>query len=190
MRHNETQPITRSTMDELRHVIQQLNLRCVRSVLKGLEFPGASPVLEKEALFKRLCSFPLLLADLHFCEPAWWRAAIAERQVGMPCLDAQVLATFEVAMAVWRRAEPGALFQLSFGVAPGVCELLMQLSAHDIARVAYQVRPGIELRWSTDAAFWEDLLEAVVNEDPERWRGMRVHALQLLGRDLARAGDS
>lgn len=190
MRHVETQPITRSRMDELQHVIQQLNLRCMRSVLKGIEIPAARKVVESEALFERLSSFPLLLVDLHFCEPTWWRAAITERQTGIPCLDARVLATFEVAMAVWRRAEPSALFQLSFGVSPAVCELLVKLSAHEIARVAYQVRPGIELRWGSDAAFWGDLLESVVSDDAELWRAMRVHALQLLGRDLSRASDS
>lgn len=190
MQHYETQSITRSRMDGLRHVIQQLHLRCIRSVLKDLDSAVAGEVLESDALFERLSSFPLLLVDLHFCEPQWWRSAPTERQSGIPCLDAQVLATFEVAMAVWRRAEPGALFHLSFGVAPAVCELLMQLSAHEIARVAYQVRPGIRLRWSSDAAFWGDLLESVVSDDAELWRAMRVHALQLLGRDLSRASDS
>jgi hypothetical protein len=186
-----SQPITRSAVDGLLHVVQQLNLRYLRGLLaNGDELPCAiGPGVTPEAV-ERLSAYPILLADLHFCDVHWWREAMVRRDAVTPSLDAQVLATFEVIMGAWRCVRPGALYQLSFGVAPAVCELMLTLSAHDIARIAHQARPGLTPRWCTDAIFWSDLLRAVASGDADAWRAVRLHGLQLLGRDLSRAENS
>jgi hypothetical protein len=181
-----TQPITRSAVDDLLHVLRQLNFRYLRGLLANEEtLPMSSSLVVTEDVLERVSAFPILLADLHFCDVRWWREAAVQRGTSVPSLDAQVLATFEVIMGAWRCVRPGALYELSFGVAPAVCELMHSLSAHDIARIAYQAKPGVVPRWSSDASFWGDLLRAAASGDTHDWRVIHLHGLQLLGRDLA-----
>jgi hypothetical protein len=187
----QSQPVTRSAVDELLHVVQQLNLRYLRGLLANAELPlAATRTVVTEETLERLSAYPILLADLHFCDVRWWREAIARRDAVTPSLDAKVLATFDVIMGAWRCVRPGAFYELSFGMAPAVCELMLTLSAHDIARIAYQASPGLVPRWSTNAIFWDDLFATVESGDADAWRAGRLHGLQLLGRDLARAANS
>jgi hypothetical protein len=137
---------------------------------------------------------PVLLLGLNFDNLAWWKRACgdpsaAPRAMGgfaaIPENAAKALLR-EILMEVWRigRVSSNAA-NLLFGMAPGVSDVISNLSALDIDRIAADYSRDLRPRWEENDVFWKNLLEAVIGVDDEALFNVSLHCLQLLGSEIA-----
>jgi hypothetical protein len=136
---------------------------------------------------------PVLLLDLNFQRPDWWRRVrrgeTGPLRAGRPSAlfnaDRAAPLLREILMESWSigRSMPSAA-SLLFGMAAPVNTEIAGLSAPDVDRVVLEYTGCLRPRWEESRTFWKRLLEAAVGADEEALANVHLHCFQLLGSDL------
>ena len=137
----------------------------------------------------RIAHIPVLLADLYFESPKWWRwiarqgpqpvrTAGASEPLpitsGTPLLREMLLEACVIA-----RSHPSAA-RLVLGMSPPVVAAISDLQASEIDSIAVTYARDLQLRWSDNLIFWRNLLLAAVGGSEAEIAAVRLHSLQLL----------
>jgi hypothetical protein len=140
--------------------------------------------------YRRAARVPVLLADLHFENPDWWRWILRRgtRPVRMPDASgplrigdgAPLLREILVEACVIARLHPHAA-RLAFDMSPAVVTTVAQLPASEIDFIVMEHAGDLQLRWSDNAVFWKNLLIAAIEGTAMQMEEVRLHSLQLLG---------
>lgn len=190
--------------------LKRLNAECIARLADVAQTEidpiERSPIYREWELWKRVdkracdraARCPVLLLNLHFERFDWWKRAcggtvIVRHGTPQPLLSREGQSQSllrEILMEVWRlgRSLPNAT-TLLFGLAPGVCAEIANLSAMEVDRIAVDYARNLRPRWEENAVFWKKLLESAVDIDDETSFNVHLHCLQLLGSELELHGS-
>jgi hypothetical protein len=184
--------------------LRGLNTRCIRILAEIARAEGA---LDRSAIYRerdlwarmderaseRAGSCPVLLLNLNFEKPSWWKRVC----VGQDCIPASCARPTlftesqgapllrEILTEVWRLGSSlPTVANLAFGMAPGVSAEISKLSVLAIDLKAASLYQILRPRWEQNALFWKQLLRASVGKDDEALSTVHLHCLQLLGSDF------
>jgi len=182
-------------------ILQSLNTRSVALLAETARIPRAPSdcpavhgsgelwVQVEERACERAGRCPVLLINLNFESPEWWRrvsedSAQASRSHGQPSLFNEEKAASlirEILMETWRlgRSLPRAA-NLLFGMAPAVSAAIFNFSSHEIDRIAISHARSLRPRWEENRIFWTNLLETAIGTDDESLAMVHLHCMQLL----------
>ena len=200
-------PITRPRGSESSPLapIYEINERCIQLLVEAARSehdpaPGLVVALRTQLLRlspemrTRAAERPLLLVDMGFRDPGWWKDARraplrASRtpiaQNAFPARASMHLARSTLVLA-WHsvRADPIAA-GLRLGICHPVADLIASLTLTDLDRIAEKRFRRLRPRWEERPALWRQLLLSVDSNDFRRERDFNLRALQLAAGELS-----
>jgi hypothetical protein len=133
---------------------------------------------------------PVLLVDLNFDRPDWWkpvgpgdtRALGVSGAAALFAVEHATPLLREILMEAWSicRSVPHAA-SLIFGMEPRVSSAIADLSVPQLDQVAVVNARYLRPRWEESRAFWQRLLLAAIGSDDEALACAHLQCLQLLG---------
>jgi hypothetical protein len=180
-------------------LVYQLNERAL-TLLSGAITRGAGtlPRLAQqreawEALspqaISRAARFPFVIVDIRFTDERWWQSVAANRQeAGQEDStherwpqEVTVPLVSEVLVFAWHTAKwDPCVARLTFGMLPGVVEVIAALTPQQLASTPLQHSEALALRWQADPDFWPGLLSAARGGDEEALADYHLHGKLLL----------
>jgi hypothetical protein len=185
--------------------IHQLNERCIE-LLCDAAISGSPPVtlpivtahrelwvrLDLEAR-QCLARLPFVMTDAQFRDTSRWRRVTQiqahETEVdaipnGLPRGSSEEL-MLEVLMFAWQAARQDRTVALmAFAMSSSVAEIIAGLTPRQIRTIATRENHFVQIRWSSNLAFWRDLLIAALDGDEETLAVLHLHAKLMLCGEL------
>jgi hypothetical protein len=137
----------------------------------------------------RASRFPFVIVDIRFTDERWWRSVVANRQEPRPGdstnerwpQEVTVPLVSEVLVFAWHTAKwDPRIARLTFGMLPGVVEVIAALTPQQLANIPIQHSETLVLRWQADPDFWPGLLAAARDGDEEALADYHLHGKLLL----------
>jgi hypothetical protein len=137
----------------------------------------------------RAARFPFVIVDIRFTDERWWRSIAANRQESPPEDSAHehwpqevtVPLVSEVLVFAWHSAKwDPRVARLTFGMLPGVVEVIAALTPQQLAHIPVQHSQALALRWQADPDFWPGLLAAARGGEEDALADYHLHGKLLL----------
>jgi hypothetical protein len=145
---------------------------------------------------QRAARFPFVILDVHFTDQAWWHSALTNPEgIGHggsenTCWPREVSEQLmsETLVFAWHTAKwDRRVARLTFGMLPGVVEVVSALTPQQLAVIPARVSGALRLRWQGEPDFWRRLLAAARDVDEDALADIHLHGMLLLsGALLAR----
>lgn len=172
-------------------LIEMARHGCVSNVLVRQNADGLRRM--DLAACKRAARIPVILLDLHFQRADWWRIvgrpngeyrATAPVSSSLPTDYAAELAreSLIVAWLAVQRARRSA--NLLFGMSDAVANLIGELTAQQLNRIAERSSHELRIRWQSRPEFWRKLIVAGQSGNANDLCEIHLFGLQLLGGEL------
>jgi hypothetical protein len=201
--HPGSEPRQSSALLGSRAPLHDLNERCIEALTQAAraDRPGGLSLVPylKDLLLRltpetreRAAQCPLLLTDLQFANPAWWRSAkdhplrptpLPSWRGSFPRPSAVQLARATL-MLSWHSLRSNPQDAALLGVAPPVAEVIASLSLTEIERIVERRFGHLRPRWEDRPAVWRTLLFAAESDDFRRTRDFNLYGLQLVTGEL------
>ena len=183
--------------------LHDVNERCIEMLAQAARKigPGSPPlVLLLEDLLKRLtpetraraARRAVLLCDLQFANPSWWRLARTQPKRPVPLLPEQGVfpraAALQLArstlLLAWHTLRSSPQSAVLLGVHPSIAEVISGLSLSDIELLVERRFRHVRPRWEDRPAVWRGLLLAAESENVRKAQEVNLYSLLLLTGDL------
>lgn len=182
--------------------VRELNERCLCNVVAAIRADDRTAVGDVVSRFqslwnqmtseacRRIAGVPVLLMDLRFQRPEWWRwitrtgpkpIRLPDTGGHVPISDpASLVREILVEVCVVALSSPRTA-RIVFGMAPEVIEIIRTLRASEIDAIATRYADELQLRWADNLVYWKNLLSAALSNDEDAVLACHVQTLQLLG---------
>jgi hypothetical protein len=185
-------------------MVRRLNIKCLESVVATVvesDESSAPGAISRHARLwrqmtpetcRQVAGCPVFLMDLHFLDSAWWQWIVhqgpkplrsATPEVRWPIRDAEVLVREILMQACIIAHKAPEAAKLSFGMSPLAFKAIENLTALEAEALAAGHAEDLQLRWTDNAIFWKNLLEAALSGSEEAVGVVHMHCLQLRGSD-------
>ena len=200
--HDSPRPSTVSVLQSLAP-LREVNDRCIEmlAVAARKERAGSLALIAhiKDVLLRvtpeiraRAAEHPVLLTDMQFTSVLWWRVARAHpaRPAPLPSWrgsfpkSAAISLARATLMLAWHSLRSSPESAVLLGVAPGVADLIAELSLTDIDSIVDRRFQHLRPRWEDRPAVWRRLLLAAEDEDFRKMRDFNLYSLQLVTGEL------
>lgn len=179
--------------------LHEVNGRCLAMLMQSARQNrpgGISLVLHLKDLLLRLtpeaqqraAQSSILLTDIHFANPSWWRTAkthpmrpapLSSWQGGFPRTAAVQLARATL-MLCWHGLRSHPQDAVLLGISAPVAEVIEGLSLTEIDHIVDRRFRHLRPRWEDRPAVWRALLLAAESEDFRKTRDFSLYSLQLV----------
>lgn len=137
------------------------------------------------ATISRAVRFPFVILDVHFTDIGWWDSDLKPPEGSHWPANVSEPLMGELLVFAWHTAKwDRRVARLSFGMLPGVAELIAAMTPHKLDRLAAEHCSALRLRWQDNAGVWTRLLEAARDSDEETLIDIHLHAKLLLSGEL------
>jgi hypothetical protein len=183
--------------------LHAVNERCIELLVQAARTERRSPVAlvvplrdvlraMTPEMRTRAASRSLLLVDMEFAHPEWWRLArdypiraapLPSWRGAFPRPSALQLARLTLMLA-WHAVRSDRTATCLLGMAPEVADVIAALSLTEVDRLVERRFRHARPRWEDRPAVWRGLLLAAQRDDLRRARDFNLYALQLLTAEI------
>lgn len=137
---------------------------------------------------KRAARRGVLLTDLEFANPAWWRTARDHptRPAPLPSWrgslpkPAALQLTRATLMLAWHSLRSSGESAVLFGMTPPVAQIIAELPLTEIELLVERRFRHLRPRWEDRPAVWRALLLAAESDDSRKTEDLNLYSLQLV----------